>query len=597
MHARFTPRGGICADWSCNFGGLDRLWPPGPPDPLSPAMEGAAAEESKWVARLVGAGSLLTLIYQLAFLILDHRFLSIRRPGVLGLHLLNVALFMLAVVMAADVGSWMKRNWKTVALGFSLAMIASSVAIAILIRQTQPLFVALVLFLAGTGPFLSWGESKQVLLSIAAISAFAIATAAVRDVSYDPYQWLGILIAAAIGLFSTALEKRLRRSRRRAEEELLKSRETLLAQERIRVAGQLAAGIAHDLNNTLNVMKLRLSSLIDDGEYLEKHGAGLQAIDRAINDAAETVARVRELGMGREQHRGETAQIAAVVSQAADLARTTIQGAMLAPGAPATEIKADLAPTLPLVSGSESELRQVFLNLLLNANDAMPGRGKITIEARVENQMVAVRISDQGGGIADEHLGRIFEPFFTTKGARGTGLGLAIARKTIEELGGAISAANAPAGGAIFSLRLPLADSETPERGPMPARSSNSRCRFLLVDDDAENLAALKEKLTRRGHLADAASSGSEAIEKLRSSPSYDVVLCDLGMPGMNGWEVARTASAIAPHTRFYIVTGWGQQIGTQPPPNLVVAGVLNKPINPDDIERIAADFQGPGAV
>jgi hypothetical protein len=155
MHARITPRGGICTYWGCNFGGLDRLWPPGPPDPLSPAMGGAAAEESKWVARLVGAGSLLTLIYQLAFLILDHRFLSIRQPGVLALHLLNVALFMLAVVMAADVGSWMKRNWKTVAFGFSLGMIASSVAIAILTRQTQPLFVALVLFLAGTGPFLS----------------------------------------------------------------------------------------------------------------------------------------------------------------------------------------------------------------------------------------------------------------------------------------------------------------------------------------------------------------------------------------------------------------------------------------------------------
>ena len=595
MDARSTSRAGICAEWGGSLVSLDRLWPPGPPDPLSLPIDGAS-NESKWVARLVGAGSLLTLIYQVAFLILDHHFLSVRRPTVLSLHLLNIALFLLAVVMAADVGAWMRRNWKIVAFTFSIAMIASSAAIAVLTRYTEPLFVALVLFLAGTGPFLSWGEGLQALLSIAAIGSFAIATSLVPNASYDSYQWVGILIGAAIGLFSSALEKRLRRARRRAEEQVLKSREALLSQERMRVAGQLAAGIAHDLNNTLNVMKLRLSGLIDNDELIAKHGTSLQAIDRAINDAAATVARVRELGGGRNDHRTEAARVAEVVSQALDLASATIQGKTLTSGAPAIEIETDVATGLPPVRGSESELRQVFLNLLLNANDAMPHRGKIRIEARRENETVAVRISDQGGGIPDEHLGRVFEPFFTTKGASGTGLGLAIARKTIEELGGSISAANAPGGGAVFSLKLSLAELAEPESGLAPVRSPRGRCRFLLVDDNAENLAALRDKLALRGHFADTASSGSEAVEKLRSSNSYDVVLCDLGMPGMNGWEVARKAAKIAPQTRFYIVTGWGQRIGGQAPADLAVAGVLGKPINPDDIERIAAELQGPRA-
>lgn len=593
MDAHSTSRAGVCAGWG-GFSGFDGFWP-GPPDPLS-AQTDVASNESKWVARLVGTGALLTLVYQVAFLILNRQFLSVRRPAVLGLHLFNIILFLLAVAMALDVGQWMRRNWKMVALAFSVAMMASSTVIALLTKQSQPLFVALVLFLAGTGPFLSWGEGLQALLSLAGVTSFAVAISIAPDIAYDSYQWVGLLISAAIGLFSSALEKRLRRARRRAEEELLKSRETLLTQERMRVAGELAAGIAHDLNNTLNVMKIRLSGLIDDDELLAKHGKAIQAIDRAINDAAATVSRVRELGKGREDHRAESARLDEVVSQALDLARTTIQGKTLGSGAPAIEIETDLAPHLPPVRGSAAELRQVILNLLLNANDAMSHRGKIRIDARRESEMVAMRIADQGGGIPDEYIGRIFEPFFTTKGAGGTGLGLAIARKTIEGLGGLISAANAPGGeGAIFTLELPIAESAAPASGPTPANLPPGRCRFLLVDGNAENLAALKDKLTLRGHAADAASSGGEAIEKLRSSGPYDAVLCDLGIPGMNGWEVARRARKLAPRTRFYIVTGWGQRIGGEAPDGLV-AGVLGKPINPDDIERIAAEVQGPRA-
>jgi signal transduction histidine kinase/CheY-like chemotaxis protein len=543
-------------------------------------------EEAKWAARLVAAGSLLTLLFAIVYLILDRQNFSLRPPWILLLHILNIALFGVAVLLAAHVGQWMRSHWKTVAFGFSVVMIASSTCIALLTGENQPLFITLVLFLAGTGPFLSWGEKTQAWLSLIAIASFSIAFLGLPRSDFCGYEWLGILIAAAIGLFSTALERRLRRARREAEEEVLRSRETLIQVEKMRLAGQLASGIAHDLNNTLNAMKLRMDALMRDESVLEKHAVQLQAIDRGIDDAARTVARVRELGRSPEQAAIESAELSEVIAQAIDLARTSVERRASLEGA-SIRIESRL-PVLALskINGSASELRQVFLNLLLNASEAMPRGGTILIEVLKETEGVLVRVCDEGSGIAPEHLDSVFEPFFTTKGARGTGLGLSLARKVIEEAGGSISAANRPDGGAIFCLRLPFT-AGVPHDDFKVAKRVSGGCRFLLVDDIAENLEALRESLTLNGHQVDAAQSGAQAVEKLRANSSYDIILCDLGMPGMNGWEVARSAQTLAPRTSFYIVTGWGKQVETEIPLEISISGVLAKPLAMEEIERI----------
>jgi signal transduction histidine kinase/CheY-like chemotaxis protein len=460
--------------------------------------------------------------------------------------------------------------------------------LAIITGESEPLFVALMLFLAGTGPFLSWGERIQGLLSLVAIIAFTITVTKLPSARSDPYQWLGILIAAAIGLFSTALERRLHRARRRAEDEALKSREILISQERIRVAGQLASGIAHDLNNTLNVIKLRLTILLSDKAVLNKHEVALRTIERAVADAALTVARVRELGRNREQNRTESSQLAEVIGEVIDLVRTTVEGKSSLAGIP-IRIESHIPGPLPEVNGSAFELRQVFLNLLLNAYEAIQEEGNIVIDAVLQDNTVVVTVSDNGPGIAAEQLQRIFDPFYTTKGSRGTGLGLSIAKNIIESYGGHITASNASRGGAVFTLEFAVASHSTGNnRQNGPAQSSGS-CRFLLVDDDVENLEALKEVLLLRGHCAHTAESGSEALAKLESASVYDVVLCDLAMPGISGWEVARVALETNPNLHFYIVTGWGEQVQLEIPPNLLVRGVLSKPIDLYKLDRIAA--------
>jgi signal transduction histidine kinase/CheY-like chemotaxis protein len=543
-------------------------------------------EESKWAARLVGAGSSLTLVYQIGYLVFDQHIVWTNHGLPLILHLLNVGLFLVAVLMTLKVGPWMRRHWKAVAFSFSTIMIISSMWLAIITAEKEPFVIALILFLAGTGPFLSWGEKTQSLLSLVAIVAFAIADAELSHGRSDPYQWLGILIAAAIGLFSTALERRLHRARRRAEEEALKSREMLVAQERIRVAGQLTSGIAHDLNNTLNVIKLRLAALVQDDAIVNKHEAPLRAIERAVDDAALTVARVRELGRNREHDQKQSSHLSEVITDAIDLARTTIEGKSSLEGAP-IRIQSRIPASLPKVNGSASELRQLFLNLLLNASEAVNLGGEIVIDCVFQDNLVVVRVSDDGPGIPPEQLEQVFDLFFTTKGPRGTGLGLPIVRNIMESIGGRIAAGNGPASGAVITLEFPIAaQPPTNNKQSSPALSSGQRC-FLLIDDDSENLAALKEALVLRGHKADTALSGAEGLEKIRSGV-YDVVLCDLAMSGVNGWEVARVALAKNPNLNLYIVTGWGQETRSHIPPNLPIRGVLSKPIDLGELERTA---------
>jgi signal transduction histidine kinase/CheY-like chemotaxis protein len=548
----------------------------------------SSLEESKWAARLVGAGSLLTLVYQLAYLGFDRRWLWTSHGWPLFLHLLNIGLFFVAVVMTLRVGPWMRRHWKAVAFSFSTILITSSMWLTIITGDSEPLSVALMLFLAGTGPFLSWGEWIQGLLSLVAIVAFTIAVADLPSARSDPYQWLGIFIAAAIGLFSTALERRLHRARRRAENEALRSRELLISQERIRVAGQLAAGIAHDLNNTLNVVKLRLAALLSDNGILSQHEVVLRIIERAVEDAALTVARIRELGRSREQAGSESSQPYEVIAEALDLVRTTIEGTSSLENNP-IRIISHISEPLPRVKGSASELRQVFVNVLLNAYEAIHREGEIIIDATLREDTVIVTVSDTGPGIAPEQLERIFDPFFTTKGPRGTGLGLSIGKNIVESFGGHITASNASNGGAVFTLEFPVAsNSARDDQENLPAKLPAS-CRFLLIDDDVQNVDALKEVLQLRGHHADTATSGSEALEKLSLPSVYDMVLCDLAMPGMNGWEVARAALQADPKLNFYIVTGWGEHMESEIPANLPVQGVLSKPIDLTKLDRLAA--------
>jgi signal transduction histidine kinase/CheY-like chemotaxis protein len=372
-----------------------------------------------------------------------------------------------------------------------------------------------------------------------------------------------------------------------AELEIAHMREALIQHERMRAIGELASGVAHDLNNTLHAMNLRLS-LIEQSEVCRTaQGTNIAALSRAINDGALVVGRLQDFARQQAEASLDSVDVPAVVTEAIEMVRTTIEGESSLDGAP-VRIRTRL-PRLPAVTALAPELRHVIVNLLLNARDAMPNGGTIELVAEEKSDRVALEVLDDGCGIPDKDLENIFSPFFTTKGRRGTGLGLSNARAVLGRLGGAISARNRPGGGACFTLSFPIA---SPARSSHPARRPSHLPRgkrILVVDDNLDNLQATKMVMELQEQSVDVAQTGSEAIARISAGSRYDLVFCDLGMPDMNGWGIAQEIQKLAPGTTVYMLTGWAQQINEDDPRRQWVKGVLQKPMDPETMRDLLA--------
>lgn len=365
-------------------------------------------------------------------------------------------------------------------------------------------------------------------------------------------------------------------------EELRRIQHELFRHERMRAVGELAAGLAHDLNNTLNAMKLRLSLLSND-TAMARHQSHLRSLNRFVNDAAARIERLHDFVRQSPTRPTEAVELGRVVREAVELVHSEIEEMATLAGH-RIEIENRLPARLPRVSAISSELRHVLANLLLNARDAMPTGGSIEIGGRMEDGRVVVTVTDHGIGIPEGLLGRVFEPFFTTKGRRGTGLGLSMAREVMERFGGTISATNRSHGGAEFTLRfLPARAAGAPTAAARHPRSDVA-LKVLVIEDDPDNLESIRLALELKGHAVETAFSGEAALHKLGQGIACDTVICDVGMPGMSGWEVAQEISQLRPAARIFMLTGWAGEMGTENPHSHLVSAVLAKPI---DIERL----------
>jgi len=377
-----------------------------------------------------------------------------------------------------------------------------------------------------------------------------------------------------------------------AYDDLRQSQQAVMQQERLRALGQMASGIAHDINNAISPVSLYTESLLESEPNLSPRArANLEIIQRAVEDVAHTVSRMREFYRQREpQLTLAPMQINRLVQQVLDLTRARWSDMPQQRGV-VIRLNAELATELPPIMGVESEVREALINLVFNAVDAMPNGGTLTVRTRTTGDAgasgeghVQISVADDGVGMDEETRRRCLEPFFTTKGERGTGLGLAMVYGVVRRHSAELETESTPGKGTTMRLSFPVSaviPAMPGDAGSAPAHP-RARLRLLLVDDDPLLLKSLQDALGPDGHLITTANDGQAGIDlfskALRGGQPFDAVITDLGMPYVDGRKVAEAIKAASPYTPVILLTGWGQRLvedGEIPPH---VDRVLSKP-------------------
>ena len=368
-----------------------------------------------------------------------------------------------------------------------------------------------------------------------------------------------------------------------AYDDLRESQQAVMQQERLRSLGQMASGIAHDINNAISPVALYTDSLLEQERDLTERGRSqLKIVQRAIHDVASTVARMREFYRHRETEMNlSPVHLNEIVPQVVELTRARWSDIPHLRGV-VVELKTDLAPTLPVIMGVESEIRDALTNLVFNAVDAMPNGGGLRIRTRLgELGRVVVEVADTGTGMDEDAKRRCLEPFFTTKGERGTGLGLAMVYGMVQRHSADIDIVSALGRGTTVSLSFAAALSAAPSEatGEFVVLSG---LRILIVDDDPLLLRSLRETLEADGHTIVTAPGGREGIEKFKQAKGagqgFSVVITDLGMPFVDGRQVASAIKVESAQVPIIMLTGWGQRLVAEGDIPAHVDLVLSKP-------------------
>ncbi len=371
----------------------------------------------------------------------------------------------------------------------------------------------------------------------------------------------------------------------------------VIREQKFRTLGSLAAGVAHNINNRLTPVlgwtEMLLERLASD-ELIErdelKHA--LNVINQGASDSVETVRRLQEYSRPARVKGPEGVQLRDVLEQLLALTRPQWDNEAARRGIRyEIDLKAEPAPAILAVA---SEIREALLNILENALAAMPNGGRLTLHVRGEDDRAVVSIADTGKGMSPEVQRLVFEPFFTTRGNQGgTGLGLSLAQEIINRYRGTISLASAEGAGTTFTLSFP---SITEEAARTPAfLPSLDALRILAVEDEPEVLDVVRAMLAIAGHTVFTAASGREALELFQREP-VDVVISDLGMPGMTGLALAAEIKKIRP-LPVILLTGWADELDESQAPNVDV--VLAKPFTRerllDGLARAVPDRVRPG--
>ncbi|HYC76498.1 MAG TPA: ATP-binding protein, partial [Planctomycetota bacterium] len=364
--------------------------------------------------------------------------------------------------------------------------------------------------------------------------------------------------------------------------------------EKLKLLGNLAGGVAHDFNNLLTAILGSVQSVTPrSGEAALD--AALRTIEKAARDGAAYVRRLqsssrtnREDAFGAVDLRELAEDVAAFTRGARD--RAALQGRK--PTTVELEVPAGL-----YALGDAVDLRDVFVNVALNAIAAMPDGGRLRLFGGRDGGRVYLETADDGVGMSEEVRENLFDPYFTTRGADGMGLGMSIVLGIVARHQGTIKVESAPGQGTRVRVELPAASAPAPapEAAPSPAAAESELAarrvgrRVLVVEDDPAVRRVLCDAVRTAGYRVAEAPDGPEALRRLADA-RFDLVMTDLGMVPMNGWDVAQAVKAEDPTTTVYLVTGWGAEIDQETARRHGVDALVRKPFDVTALARLVDD-------
>ncbi len=367
-----------------------------------------------------------------------------------------------------------------------------------------------------------------------------------------------------------------------AHKDLAAARDELVRSERLVVQGELASGAAHDINNILGLIAARADLLKLQGISLQAE-ASVDAIRKAVDDGITVVRRVNQFTRRQRSRELVGLDVNRLVEEVLEMTRPRWQSSQSKKGA---AVRVSFKPgRASMVMGVPSELREVMVNLIMNAVDALPCGGDILVESRQEEGWAVISVSDTGCGITEEARQHIFEPFFTTKGESGSGLGLWVSHGILVRHGGDIQVHSEPGRGSCFTVKLPVATSAPAQ----PAQEVPGKGHSILVVDDEVGLGeALRLSLEIVGYKV-VFSADPRAALNIFKAKAFDLVITDLRMPGMTGWELAAEIKRLNPRMPIIAMTGWPVDLIRDGQRSSDLATIIQKPYRVNELRAKVA--------
>jgi signal transduction histidine kinase/ActR/RegA family two-component response regulator len=362
-------------------------------------------------------------------------------------------------------------------------------------------------------------------------------------------------------------------------------REHYAQMEKLSALGELASGVAHNFNNTLTGILARAQLMLEASEMKDVR-RGLRIIIQTAEDGAKTVKRIQDFARQRRDQDFVRIDVDQLMLEVAEITRPRWKD-----HAEAANVHIKLVRQIgsnALIMGDAGELREVLVNMVFNAVDAMHDGGTLTLSTQDAGDDVVLTVSDTGTGMAEEVRSRIFDPFFTTKGKAGMGLGLSVSYGIIRRHEGSVDVESEIGRGTTFRMRFPVVgESDTQslsDTGPLPVSRADGSLRILVVDDEDYVRELLADILEREGCEVVLAGEGREALT-LFDAQGFDAVFTDVGLPGMSGWELARAVRERDGQLALAVITGWGDTVTAEEQSAAQADWVVPKPFT---VERIA---------